>query len=418
MVVTVQVKKWLFLLPAGVMCMLAVTAQQTGTDRAGLEAAAMAEVIAARYQGNINKDSLYTILYNKAQAVERVWKEETDPVKQKVALTAVMQQYDSLVTRQTLKAQASAYVNEQLAVMDKIKPLPEKERRYIHAFFLHNYLRSPAQGLADLFVTAMRGIVRDTIYYSQVFKADIDRKASVGAYEFYAANKKKISAEVYKNIRPVVYQKWRALALIDYVAPMNSKLNEDMKEPVIARFDRSVDSLLIRCGVFMRDSRFATAIRYKKELELKEWQVDSLLDKAATMDAMIESYKAANPIGNFDTKQYQVEQVLHILTRFQHELFLNCRNRELALFTAKKDWERLVKAGVDTGLDSAKTVGDLYTYELRKFVANERCSISDILANRMIKKEVEESKPMLLVQLDAAVKGSEESKKLKKALAW
>jgi hypothetical protein len=113
-------------------------------------------------------------------------------------------------------------------------------------------------------------------------------------------------------------------------------------------------------------SKFAAAVRLRTELRLKSSQVDSLMYHATKMPELRLASKTFNP------KDYERVNLPKILTEIQFMDLLKHEYRDKALAFARDDWKELNERGLATGLDSAKVIREISSYNLNKWVNRDR----------------------------------------------
>jgi hypothetical protein len=111
-------------------------------------------------------------------------------------------------------------------------------------------------------------------------------------------------------------------------------------------------------------SKFAVAIKYRKQLTLDQRQIDTLLNEFSKVN----NFRANK---EFDIKKYEGKRLVAILNKDQLNGLLRNINKGTATITANDEWKQLQKLNLVQELDSAKAIDIFYEYEIAKSIQSE-----------------------------------------------
>jgi hypothetical protein len=134
---------------------------------------------------------------------------------------------------------------------------------------------------------------------------------------------------------------------------------------------------------------------------LRPGQVDSLLERAYTLEKMQDEFSWKNPLGKFDANPFEAQYIQRILSEDQFLNLLAIINKPQADKWATDDWAELVARGMTTGLDSARTVHEFTQYNIARLVAKDRYADDKIKQNAQI-TAVDSNMPPALRRLKTA----------------
>ncbi|MBC7914876.1 MAG: hypothetical protein H7Y07_12225 [Pyrinomonadaceae bacterium] len=118
-------------------------------------------------------------------------------------------------------------------------------------------------------------------------------------------------------------------------------------------------------------SKFAAAVRLRKELGLNRSQIDTLMFHANLMPELRSTQIGFNP------KEYERKILSKTLNDDQYSKLLVQEYRKKAADYAKGSWKELSERGIAKGLDSAKTQREIFNYNLGKWVVADRYGNED-----------------------------------------
>jgi hypothetical protein len=167
------------------------------------------------------------------------------------------------------------------------------------------------------------------------------------------------------------------------------------------------------------NNKYSSIIKYEKELELTQSQIDTLLLKYN----QLERVKLENKENEFSREAPKIvpseyENIAHILNPEQVKKWLINKNKLAAKKEAQRNWEQLQEEGLTKDLDKEKTLTELAVYQLQYLVIKDRAMVYHTQENIFAKRDVEKKKPELLKQLDVINLRKSKNAKTKNALAW
>lgn len=166
-----------------------------------------------------------------------------------------------------------------------------------------------------------------------------------------------------------------------------------------------------------KNNRYASVIKYEKELELTKSQIDSLLSLYRQHEIIkLENTKSALNLPKIVPSEH--ENIGRILNPEQINKWLVVKNKEDARKEALRNWVQLEAEGLTKDLDKNKTLTEFSNYYLKYFVVKEKAYVYHTPENVFIRGNVERKKPELLKQLDAIARSKSKNTTIKNALTW
>lgn len=159
-------------------------------------------------------------------------------------------------------------------------------------------------------------------------------------------------------------------------------------------------------------------INYRKKLALTEIQIDTLIRRIVELENIKLYERINNPYGYYDTKPYETQSMLRILTKSQLESYLTLINQDRALFSTQKNWQQLKNLKLVNAADSLTINEEHYAYELKFLVASQLLKMEKSQKNAFNKLAVQNTKPVLLKKLDALATDKAAINNTKKQLTW
>ena len=175
----------------------------------------------------------------------------------------------------------------------------------------------------------------------------------------------------------------------------------------------------ILSGEANSNNKYASIIKYEKELELTRSQTDTLLLKYNQLESTkLENKEKESTAEAPKTVPSEYENIAKILTPEQVQKWLMQKNRLTAKKEAQRNWEQLEAEGLTKELDKDKTITEFAVYQLQALVIKDRAMVYHTQENIFAKRDIEKKKPELLKQLDAVNLKKAQNNKSKNALAW
>jgi hypothetical protein len=165
---------------------------------------------------------------------------------------------------------------------------------------------------------------------------------------------------------------------------------------------------------------FATSIKYEKELNLSQIQIDTLLSKYKQLELtkLRDAYKKQSFNKLSEYTLFANTNIVKILDPKQIAQLLICKNRNNAGLMAHYNWAELEKKGLTKDLDKNATLKDFANYQLRYLIAVDQLRMNNNQINVFHKRDVEFKKPALLKQLDELRTVENNQKSTKNELKW
>ena len=134
-------------------------------------------------------------------------------------------------------------------------------------------------------------------------------------------------------------------------------------------------------------TKFAVAVKYREQLALDKLQIDSLFMQATFV-------RSNTRMSGSEIKKYEAEHLVRTLKADQYKSLLLIINREKATTYANDAWQQAKQLGFVTGIDSAKVISDIATYQGNKIITNEYTATTGKPNTTVIPK------PFILKKLD------------------
>lgn len=183
--------------------------------------------------------------------------------------------------------------------------------------------------------------------------------------------------------------------------------------------------LLIRAKILSDDkhanNKYASIIKYEKELNLSQQQIDTLLAKYLVFEKIIienrenvlkENLMPAIPLPS------EFENIFKIITPEQINKWLVYKNKNESIKKSKEIWNKLEAEGLTKDLEKEKTMNELSAYYLKYLVAIEKAKNWKTPETRFLIRDVEQTKPEILQKLDAIVRTKAKNENAKNSMAW
>ncbi len=181
--------------------------------------------------------------------------------------------------------------------------------------------------------------------------------------------------------------------------------------------------LLVRANILSdgtySNNKYSSVIKYEKELELTQSQIDTLLLRYNQLERIkIENKDNESSVEASKIVPSEYENIAHILTPEQVKKWLIQKNKLAAKKEAQRNWLQLEEEGLTKDLDKDKTLTEFGVYQLQFLVTKDRAMVYHTQENIFAKRDIEKKKPELLKQLDAINLKKSKNTKTKNALAW
>ncbi|MBB6235544.1 hypothetical protein HDC90_000141 [Pedobacter sp. AK013] len=150
-------------------------------------------------------------------------------------------------------------------------------------------------------------------------------------------------------------------------------------------------------------SPFVNVFMFRKELDLRDDQIDSLISQFNKVQIIKLFNKVSHQYDNAYFKKTEFERILNILGIEKIERYLFVKAQNQVMDKSKADWQSLQKYGLSKGLDSVKVFKEIQEYELKLLIAQERLALNNTQKNVFDKKDIEDNRPRILKDLEQAI---------------
>ena len=381
-------------------------------DHARKEGLLMASLARQKYDCDSTMSNRFRDLYFSRNLVsEKLYASgATEPAGQDPGMTngnlyAEIRRFDALIDKYDLVAAGGAYLKSRMQLLESIKPLEPKQRTALQENFSKRCRQSPDKGYVDNFNEAMHTAITDTVYYATIYKDDIGKQSMSNAVDVMKdlEKKNKLTKEGVKSIFPMVVEKERRLAVLHAAFPSYTSTRDSLAREVNHLYDSLIRIAMLRDGVSPTASQFTIAVKERKALGLSAAQVDALLANAAELEKMKDAAREKDPLGKFDSKPFETEQMLKIISEDQYRSVLIVKNRSQARADAEADWQEMQQRNLAANLNKDTTLRQLNDYYLAKWVMYYRYG-NDKIKQAANVKDVFEHMPHALRVLTSARK--------------
>ncbi|PXY45019.1 hypothetical protein [Flavobacterium hydrophilum] len=169
------------------------------------------------------------------------------------------------------------------------------------------------------------------------------------------------------------------------------------------------------------NNKYASVVKFEKELDLTKNQIDTLLAKYVAFEKIIIENKENDLKGSLTPPKplpSEFDNITKIITPEQFTKWLTLKNKNEAIKKANQSWSALESEGLTKNADKQKLMPELATYHLKLLIALEKNKNWKTSETRFLVRDVEQKKPEILVQLDAIKRSKAKSENAKNALAW
>ena len=182
------------------------------------------------------------------------------------------------------------------------------------------------------------------------------------------------------------------------------RVRDSLERAICYVQDSLAQAALMKDGVLINSSQFASAIRFKAMLRLTDGQADSLLERGMYVTHLRDSAWRTNPLANYDTKDFETYWMSVILTDKQYSTILALRYQHDAEINAQGDWSGLEKRGlVNAEMDKTTVLRELTQYYIR-LKSSSNLYAYDIHKQSAYARSVRENMPKALQMLQFARK--------------
>ncbi len=351
--------------------------------------------------------SLYNAYFSRQINIDRVLQQyEGDPDLTE-QLNGIIEQYDSITDKYLYKASSTHFLQEQVSLLNRIKPLSEKDQSALRNSFLNLCYKRNDKSFLDNYYQVFKSLIYDTVYYAGLFSQEIEQEASINERKEAQKilQKGKLSKEEVDMVLRVLYQKHRALAVYNQAMPIFNSQKDTMLSRATVYYDSIIAYILEKYDPALPPSQFSDALKYSRQLTLSQNQVESLQSNAIRAKQLAKISEKDGAETKFNLPVFESEQIPLILTDAQYTQLLTLENSGKALEWAKGDWAEMKQRGITEGYDSVVVVNQIFNYDLSRLIAKSRFQNDRVRLNE-ITQELKTNTPEPLRKLIAARNGS------------
>lgn len=183
--------------------------------------------------------------------------------------------------------------------------------------------------------------------------------------------------------------------------------------------------LLVYAGILTNKNKttnkYASLIQFKKELNLSQSQIDSLLVKYKQFEEITIENREMDVMEKLTLHKglpSQFENIIQIIAPEQLNKWLILKNKDEAKVKAYKSWSQLELEGLTKDLDKQKIIPELTIYYLKLLIAQEKSKSLKTKENLFLIRDVQQNKPEILQQLDDIKRSKSKNENAKNAMAW
>ena len=310
--------------------------------------------------------------------MERIWLRHADTVKRNNNLAQTIYQYDSLLSTYLRVAEGGSYVGSRIHFLDSIQTINSAKKSALANTFYEDCMLHTDRAFADNFNNSFSTVfntMSDTVYYAALYKGEIVKNTMSSTQNVIAGYlRQKISTYAALQITPIITQRERIIALVNKMYPVYTNEKDSLIDTIVAFYQPQIDSLIKNEGsiVNANTTQIDIAIRYALEMELAEEKVDQLKSAQTMLNDLRAHFSAENEEGEFDSKQYESEQLNTILSPDQYTYVLTTKYEAKAGAMARQDWSEMIRLQLSQDYDSTTAVTELTNYHLATLIAYYR----------------------------------------------
>ncbi|MES2239432.1 MAG: hypothetical protein V4497_04155 [Bacteroidota bacterium] len=208
-----------------------------------------------------------------------------------------------------------------------------------------------------------------------------------------------------------------------FLDPKAEKHDKKMIEAITNKLLLQQPPVLIRANILsagtFKDNLFSSIIKYEKETQLAQNQIDTILSKYTKLERIRYENETNDLTSKLPIKEpLQYEEIAQILTPNQVNIWLAYKNKNQADKVAMKNWKKLEMDGLTKDLDKKVIIAELVKYQLKHQIVDEKIKIYNTQEYVFLKRDIEQKKPDVLKQLDAIARSKSKGTYVKNALTW
>ncbi|MEO6524616.1 MAG: hypothetical protein ABIN91_23225 [Mucilaginibacter sp.] len=211
------------------------------------------------------------------------------------------------------------------------------------------------------------------------------------------------------------------LAKLITIDKFPKNFSRQQTDSVLRKLQMSEPVILLKLDAYngrLPGSLFADVVKYRTQITLLDNQIDTLVTKVIALEQLKIDNKAHQIFDNSNIKEFEVKNLLKVLSPRQYDFYLYYKVGDRARTQAYKDWEKLKEMKLTEGLDSIKVNKEILEYEHRLYVAKERVFNEKSRENSFRLQQIENSKPSILQDLQTTLKNLAATNEVKKSFSW
>ena len=278
--------------------------------------------------------------------------------------------YDSIINKLQFQKNREDFILDKINYLNSIKELSNDKKSEIGTKFLEKALSEKTIDNSSILLEILPNVIQDTIYYTNLFRYEIESKANTGMFSFPIVNGKPF--DILNMTGNLIYNYQKKLALFDYVYPRMCKEKKTQLEIINNHYIPLIDSSLIQTGFSLPNTQFSYALRINETLKLSENQRQQLIAKNAELGKVEKKYALENNDVEYNADDFTRKNIKKILDDNQYTILLQLRLQKAAEGAGLGSWRDMKKFGMVTSADSVKVLRDLYFYNIQRQVIKEK----------------------------------------------
>lgn len=202
-------------------------------------------------------------------------------------------------------------------------------------------------------------------------------------------------------------------------AAYNDNFSNARNDDSVKAVNAQKPDLLIKGNIFKYQVPYSVLnemVKFRDSLNLSETQENGLIQLAVAHERQRLQSVARDT--SINTRTSDMLNIGKLLDKSQIDHYCVIVNRWYAAKMAKNDLDKLEKAGLLNGQDTAQVNAENFNYELGILVARDRIPFSDDKKTEFLLADARNNKPPLLEALDAKNKSAQATQQNKGILSW
>jgi len=151
-------------------------------------------------------------------------------------------------------------------------------------------------------------------------------------------------------------------------------------------------------AVYKQSSKLSDLITYRKEIGLKNHQVDTILNRIVSLKFLKDDLTRYNVNPLPYVYDFEKKTILQTLDRKQLFKYFEAKNKVAALTNCRRYWDDLYSYSLTGNQDKEKCIQELVVYEEKRLLAIDRAEYEKSFKNDSLKVVEELSKPFILLK--------------------